>query len=128
MSFRLFNIFTLIALLAFRVPGTVFALGQRVALKGHVPRGMMADAQYVAPMDSGEHLDLVIALPLRRKEELEHLIEHLHDPAHPLYGKYLSPEAFAERFGPSPVDVEVVEAHFRTAGYETGETPSIRYS
>ena len=65
-------------------------------------------------MPGSSRLNLVIGLPLRNQEALITLLDQLYDPASPQYRHYLSPEQFAERFGPVKEDYEALIA-FATA-------------
>src|SRR6266566_2534676 len=76
---------------------------ERQVLHGHTP----AAAGRLQPVDrlaSTKHLDLAIALPLRNRTALAGLLQQLYDPASPGYHQYLTPEQFAERFGPADAD------------------------
>ena len=48
-----------------------------------------------------DNMRLALTLPLNRQEELNTFLKQLNDPSHPNYHKYLSPEEFTERFGPT---------------------------
>src|SRR2546427_4254835 len=68
-------------------------------LLGHVPPA----AKSLSPLtrlDGSKHLDLAIGLPLRNQAELTNLLHDLYDPASPSYHQFLTPQQFAERFGP----------------------------
>lgn len=102
-------------------PSFALAGNHRVELKGHVPHAMLGRSRYLEPMDAAAPLDLVIGLPLRHADELEQLIRDLHDPEHPSYGKYLTPDQFRDQFGPEPGTVEMVSSYFKEAGYQIGQ-------
>src|SRR6266567_8061306 len=88
---------------------------ERQVLHGHTP----AAAGRLQPMDrlaSSKHLDLAIALPLRNRTALARLLEQLYDPASPGYHQYLTPEQFAERFGPTETDYQAVIAFAKANG------------
>ena len=51
-----------------------------------------------------QRLQLALGLPLRNQDELDALLPQLSDPASPNFHKYLLPEEFAARFGPSEED------------------------
>jgi hypothetical protein len=53
-------------------------------------------------------LNLAIGLPLRNQQELDTLLQQLYDPASPNYRRYLTPEQFTERFGPTEKDYQAV--------------------
>ena len=79
-------------------------------MHGHVPRGV-ANARMLQRVPRSLHLNLAIGLPLRNPEELEVLLEQLSDPASPNYQRYLTPEQFAEQFGPLEHDYQAL-IHF----------------
>lgn len=66
------------------------------------------------PEDSQMHLD--IGLPLRNEAALDRLLQELYDPASPNYRHYLTPQQFADQFGPTKSDYETVENFFRSNG------------
>ena len=53
-------------------------------------------------------MNLAIGLPLRNQQELDTLLQQLYDPASPNYRRYLTPEQFTERFGPTETDYQAV--------------------
>ncbi len=67
-------------------------------------------------------LDLAISLPLRNREQLTNLLQQLYDPASPVYHRYLTPEQFAESFGPLPSDYQAVIDFARTNGLSVTAT------
>ena len=66
-------------------------------------------------LDRSTRLNLAIGLPLRNPEQLDLFLEQLADPASATFQQYLTPEKFAERFGPSEADyqklIDFAEAH-----------------
>ncbi len=99
------------------------AAGRQV-IKGHVPAAV-ARLQPLSRLGSAEHLDLAIALPLRNREALTNLLQQLYDPASPNYRQYLTPEQFAERFGPTEQDYQAVIAFAKSKGLVvTGTHPN----
>ena len=93
----------------------------RQTLKGHVPAGA-ARLQSVGRLGSTNRLDLAIGLPLRNQESLSNLLHQIYDPASPNYHHYLTPEQFAERFGPTEQDYEAVKAFARSNGLKVTAT------
>jgi len=61
-------------------------------------------------------LNLSISLPLRDREGLTNLLQQLYDPASTNYHRFLTPEQFKERFGPTEPDYEAVVTFARTHG------------
>jgi subtilase family serine protease len=76
-------------------------------LRGHVPRAAL---QLKGVLPSTQELKLAIGLPLRDTNGLERFLTELYDPANPNYRHYLTPEQFADRFGPSESDYAAVMA------------------
>jgi len=97
---------------------------QRQLLRGHVP-AVTARLQPVSSLPGLQRLDLSIGLPLRNKEALANLLEQLYNPASTNYHQYLTPEQFAERFGPTEQDYQAVAAFARANGFTvTGTHPN----
>jgi subtilase family serine protease len=89
------------------LPAAPMQAAEAQALHGHVPRGV-ANARMLQRMPRSAHLNLAIGLPLRNQEELELLLQQLSDPASPNYQRYLTPEQFAEQFGPIERDYQAL--------------------
>jgi kumamolisin len=68
---------------------------------------------------------MTLALPLRNQEELRALLDRLYDPADPIYGHYLTPHEFTDRFGPTQADYDAVAGYARSLGLTvTGAHPN----
>jgi hypothetical protein len=80
---------------------------ERQVLSSHVPVAV-AHLQPLQRLPGTNVLLLAIGLPLRNQEALARLIEQLYDPASPQYRRYLTPEQFTARFGPSQEDYQAV--------------------
>ncbi|MCL5097880.1 MAG: protease pro-enzyme activation domain-containing protein [Candidatus Omnitrophica bacterium] len=76
---------------------------------GHVPVAV-ARLRPLQPLSGSMRLDLAIGLPLRNQEELNGLLEQIYDPASTNYHRYLTPEEFTSRFGPTEQDYQAVVA------------------
>ena len=104
-------------------PGLAWAQNRQV-LSGHV----VAATRHLTPVGSlpgGRQLSLVIGLPLRNPEELGRLLTELYDPGSPQYRRFLTPEEFARRFGPSEADYEAVIRYATAQGFQvTGRHPN----
>ena len=84
------------------------AAGTQV-LHGHVPAAVARfNLQPTGQLPATKSLHLAIGLPLRNQEALTHLIQQLYDPASPNFRQYLTPEQFAEMFGPTEQDYQAV--------------------
>jgi uncharacterized repeat protein (TIGR03803 family) len=77
--------------------------------KGHVPR-VAAGLRPVDRVQPTQRLDLAIGLPLRNREALTKFLSDLYDPTSLGYRQFLSPQQFAERFGPTEQDYQAVIA------------------
>jgi uncharacterized repeat protein (TIGR03803 family) len=97
---------------------------ERQILHGHIPNV----AKQLAPLkrlESTNQLELTIALPLRNAAELNELLQQIYDPSSPNYHKYLTPEQFAQRFGPSQTDYDALVAFARSHKLNvTGKHPN----
>ncbi len=90
------------------------ALAAQQVLRGHVP-SITRRLAPVRRLDGGARLDLAIGLPLRNREALTNLLQELYQPASANFRRYLTPDQFAARFGPSEADyqkvIEFAKAH-----------------
>ena len=80
-------------------------------LYGHVPDRAIAAARWKGRLGSETALSMTIALPLRNQQELQVLLSRLYDVSDPLYGRYLSPQEFTDRFGPTQADYDAVAGY-----------------
>ncbi len=53
---------------------------------------------------------MALGLPLRNQDELNHFLQELYAPASTNYHRYLTPEQFVERFGPTEADYQKLMA------------------
>jgi uncharacterized repeat protein (TIGR01451 family) len=79
---------------------------QRQALPGgHVPLAV-GRLSPIGTVPGAKRLNLAFGLPLRNQAELDSLLQQLYDPASPNYHRYLTPEEFTARFGPTEADYQ----------------------
>ena len=64
-----------------------------------------------------ESVAFSVTLPLGNVSELDTLLRRLYTPGDSLFRRYLTPEQFTERFGPTPRDYAVVEALLVDLGF-----------
>ncbi len=88
---------------------------QPQVLKGHVPR-VTRQLTPAHRLDSSARMDLAIGLPLRNREELTNLLVELYQPGSANFRRYLTPQQFAARFGPSQEDLQKVADFARAHG------------
>ena len=74
--------------------------GQRIALTGQaVP--LVSHAHLLGTASGQQQLNLSIGLQLRNQQELANLLHNIYDPRSSLYHHFLTPQAFANEFGPT---------------------------
>jgi subtilase family serine protease len=96
-----------------------------VRLHGHVPTKAIAAANRLERLAPDTRISMTFTLPLRNQDELQNLIERIYDPNDPLYGHYLTPGEFTNRFGPSQEDYDALAAYAKSQGLAvTGTHPN----
>src|SRR5215467_13049652 len=76
-------------------------------LHGHVPAAVIGLSPK-ANLPGTNRLNLAIGLPLRDEPGLNSYLAELYDPASAHYRRYLTPEQFTEKFGPTEKDYGAV--------------------
>ena len=100
----------------------VFGAGLK-SLRGHVPK-IVGKLTAIGDLPATNELQLAIGLPLRDEAGLDDLLKEIYDPASPNYHRYLTPEEFTARFGPTAADYAAVQEFARTNGLKiTGTHP-----
>lgn len=80
-------------------------------------------ATRTGPADAATPMSVAVSLNLRDEPELDALVGRVSDPSSPDYGRYLTPEAFRDRFAPTQQQVDTVAAYLRSRGLTvTGAT------
>jgi hypothetical protein len=97
----------------------------RKELPGHVPR-VVSKLTATGRLAATNQLYLAIGLPLRNTNDLEQFLRELADPASPNFRKFLTPEEFTARFGPTEADYEAVKNFARTNGLKIAGTSANR--
>jgi PKD repeat protein len=93
------------------------AFAQRQTLSGHVPQAVRdLNLQPIGRLAATNRLHLAIGLPLRNQTAIGTLLKQLYDPASPQYGQYLTPDQFAQQFGPTAQDYQAVVAFVQANG------------
>jgi hypothetical protein len=90
----------------FETPTSALAAG-RQQLHRHVP-DVVKNAQLVGRVEGSKQIRLAISLPLQNQETLQLLLKELYDSNSPNYRKFLTPEQFADMFGPNESDHQAV--------------------
>jgi subtilase family serine protease len=92
----------------------------RLVLPTRVPES--AKSQRLGLLAAGTRLSLSIGLPLRSRDQLTNLFQQVYDPGSTNFHRYLTPEQFAERFGPAPQDYQHVINYAKSNGLEVVRT------
>ena len=85
-----------------------------------------ASARSLGRLPATEAVSATLTLALHNQAGLTLLLGRLQDPAGPLYGHYLTPEEFADRFSPTPADYTAVEQYARNQGLTVTATHANR--
>src|SRR5256714_7340572 len=97
---------------------------QRIPIDGQtVP--LIKHAQLLGAANGDQQLNLSIGLHPRNQQELENLLRNLYDPRSLMYHHFLTPQEFADEFGPTPEQQQRVAAYLRQQGLTvTGIAPN----
>jgi subtilase family serine protease len=98
----------------------------RQFLHGHMPPAIARfHLSPVGRLAAANRLNLAIGLPLRNTAALDDLLRQVSDPASADFRHYLTPEQFAEQFGPTEQDYQAVIAFAEANGFTvTGTSPN----
>jgi len=92
-------------------------------VNGHIPQAVKSlSLQPVGRLSSTNRLHLAIGLPLRNTAALHALLQQIYDPASSQYRHYLTPEQFAEMFGPAKEDYVAVTDFAKANGLQVTVT------
>jgi subtilase family serine protease len=81
-----------------------------------------------ANLAPGRTLHMQVTLALRNQAALSRLLENLQDPSSPEYHRWLTPDQFAARFGPTAGDVRAVTNWLQHSGFTVDPATSARRS
>ena len=99
------------------------AAGPRLA--GHVPNAMLAHSRLLGRVDAAQTIGLALTLPLRNQAALNDLLTRLYTPGDALCGRFLTPDQFTARFGPTESDYAAVTSEAKRLGLQvTGTHPN----
>lgn len=115
-SKKIASFFLIVAICPLLFPAVLRADPLRKTLHGHVltlPSGLVSKGL----LPGTNQLRLAIGVPLRDPKGLQDFVAQVSDPASPNFRKYLTPEQFLERYGPSASDYLAVSNFARTNGF-----------
>jgi subtilase family serine protease len=96
---------------------TLAQAAERKTLPNAVPE-VASHLQRLARVPANNQLRLAIGLPLRNKAALNNLVQQIYSPASTNFHRYLTPEQFAEQFGPTEQDYQTVIGFAQAGGLE----------
>jgi kumamolisin len=76
----------------------------------HASVRLPSSAKLVGHVAPATRISFALTLPLRDPHGLNDFIERLNDPADPEYHHYLTPEQFADRFGPTQAEYDALQS------------------
>ncbi len=89
-------------------------------------------AQLVGKLPASQTLLFDIVLPVRDRAGVQDFVQEVQSPASPSYHKFLTPQEFTARFGPSQEDWDALVAFAKASGFEiisgTREARDLRLS
>ena len=91
-----------------------------VEVKSDLPPAL-AKSSLTAPTASNQPIDVVIVLGLRDESGADHYAQHVSTPGDALYGQYLTPEQFGDRFGPAQADYQALRQWAEKTGLTVNE-------
>jgi Pro-kumamolisin, activation domain/Subtilase family len=94
---------------------------ERRVLSGHVP-AVVGQLTPIGRVEASRPMRLAISLPWRHAEELTNLLFELQDPRSPNFRRYLSPEQFAARFGPTEREYRELQSYATAQGLKVSGT------
>jgi kumamolisin len=75
-------------------------------------------AQLIGKLPATQTLRFDIVLPLSDRAGLQNFVQEVQDPTSPFYHKFLTPQEFTARFGPSQQDWDALVAFAKASGFE----------
>jgi subtilase family serine protease len=122
------KLFCALPLLLFCAFATVLAQdNNRQMLHGHVPRAVKdLKLPAIGYLPSDATLQLAVGLPIRDEEGFKKFLNDIYNPGSPNFRKYLSPQEFTDKFGPTEQDYNALIEFARSNGLTVTGTHSNR--
>ncbi len=89
----------------------------RVPIQGQTAP-LISRAQLLGAANAQQSLNLSIGLQPRNQQELEGLLRDMYDPHSSMYHRFLTPQEFADEFGPTPDQQQQVANYLRGQGFD----------
>jgi subtilase family serine protease len=101
------------------IVGSAAAQSSTVRLAGNHPSvETMATVEATSPLVSSTNLSMRAVLALRNQSDLTQLLQDLQDPSSSEYHRWLTPQEFTVRFGPTPEDIAQVSSWLSQQGFK----------
>ncbi len=97
----------------------------RQQLSGHLTSGMSL-APFLEPVPASTALHLAMSLRARNRDDLKARLHGVAEPTDPLYRQYITPEQYAESYGPDAADYGALASWARSQGLVVERTFSNR--
>jgi kumamolisin len=85
-------------------------------------RAAGVDMGRAASLAENSRVTVTVALNLSNRDELEQLVQSVYTRGDPSYHKFLTPQQFRQRFGPSAATISAVTQHFQSLGLNVSQT------
>jgi len=90
---------------------------QKQTLRDHIPPAA-ARLKAVSKVPPADRLRLVIGLPFRNQDHLDGFLAEVNEPGSTNYHRWLTPEEFTQRFGPTEEEYEKVIGFAHASGFD----------
>ncbi|MGW2370901.1 protease pro-enzyme activation domain-containing protein [Kitasatospora sp. NPDC001683] len=97
----------------------------RVALPNTV-NPAVAHSEKKGDVPAEQQISVAVSLKLRNSDALDRFLTAVATPGAPEFGKYLTPEQFTARFGPTQQDVDQVKAYLTAQGLTVADVSANR--
>lgn len=77
---------------------------------------LAAKSTFVAPVDGGKQISVMLALPSSDPSGLADFVHHVSTSGDPLYHQYITPQQFAQKFGGNVDDYAYLKTWATTNG------------
>jgi kumamolisin len=89
---------------------------QRIGLSGQIVP-LLKRAFQVGAASAHQKLNLSVGLQLRNQQELDYLLGNIYNPHSSAYHQFLTPQMFADEFGPTAQQQQQVEDYLASQGF-----------
>jgi kumamolisin len=80
------------------------------------------DMGRASSLAENSQVTVTVALNLSNRDQLEQLVQSVYTRGDPSYHKFLTPQQFRQRFGPSAAIISAVTKHFQSLGLSVSQT------